>query len=274
MATASTLPMTALIESYSGQIWVFVYVLTRLSGLAITAPIVGSRSVPVRVRAFLVLALTLLIAPLHWDVETTAPENLLQLAVLLVQEIVIGFGLGLGVMILMLGLQLSGHVASHMSGMALADIFDPGFDTSVPIFSQLLDVVAVAVFLILGGHRMVMDALLDTFQWMPPGASHISSGAMMFVRDVISQSFVLGMRAAAPIIVSLLLSMLVMGLISRTLPQLNILAVGLSLNSIMMLAAMAVSLGAMVWVFQEEVEPTIVMLQEVFSASRVADGTR
>ncbi len=132
MATASMLPMTALVESYSGQIWVFVYVLTRLSGLAITAPIVGSRSVPVRVRAFLVLALTLLIAPLHWGVETTAPENLLQLAVLLVQEIVIGFGLGLGVMILMLGLQLSGHVASHMSGMALADILIPVLTPACP----------------------------------------------------------------------------------------------------------------------------------------------
>jgi len=263
--TALTSLLSPVIELYADQILVSLLVLTRLSGLVIAAPIVGSRSVPVRIRAFLVLALTLLIAPLHWGTSIDSPHNLIELTLLVSHEILIGLALGLGVTILLLGLQLAGHVAGYMSGMALADIFDPTFNASVPIFARLLDVVAILFFIAIGGHRLVVDALLDTFRWIPPGAAGISTGAMTSLMEIMRQSFVLGIRAAAPMIVSLLMSMLVMGLISRTLPQLNILAVGLGLNSMVMLATMAISLGTIAWIFQDALEPTIAVIWNMFA---------
>ena len=80
---------------------------------------------------------------------------------------------------------------------------------------------------------------------MPPGTAQISANALSSLEEIMRQSFILGVRAAAPMIVSLLMSVLVMGLISRTLPQLNILAVGLSLNSIVMLALFGSGVGNM-----------------------------
>jgi flagellar biosynthetic protein FliR len=170
----------------------------------------------------------------------------------------------MGVTVLLLGVQLAGHAAGHMSGMAIADIFDPSFNSSVPIFAQLLDVVTVLLFVAIGGHRVVVDALLETFRWIPPGEVAMSADAIPSLIEIVQQSFLLGIRAASPMIVALLLSMLVMGLISRTLPQLNILAVGLSLNSMVMLSAMAVSLGTIVWLFQDRLEPTISAVWTMF----------
>ena len=81
----------------------------------------------------------------------------------------LGLALGLAVMILLSGMQLAGQVISQMSGMSLADVANPTFDTSVPIFSQILEMLALAIFFLVGGHRQVIDALLGSFAWMPPG---------------------------------------------------------------------------------------------------------
>jgi flagellar biosynthetic protein FliR len=144
-----------------------------------------------------------------------------------------------------------------MSGMSLADIFDPSFDANIPVFSQLLDLIAVCVFVAIGGHRQVMSALLDTFQRLPPGRAAFSSQLLDALVEAIAQSFALGIRAAAPVMAALLMSVLIMGLISRTLPQLNILAVGFSVNAMVMLAAFSLSLGAAICIFQEQAEAAI-----------------
>jgi flagellar biosynthetic protein FliR len=246
--------MQALLTLYQHQLVVFLLVLTRVSGVVLTAPLLSAQTAPIRVRAMLAIALAALVTPLAAGEVyfEHPPENLIDLMILAGGELVVGLSLGLGITILFAGLQLTGQIAGQMSGMQLADIFDPGFDTSVPLFSRLLDLVTMAVFLAIGGHRQVIQALLDTFVWMPPGEARFSEGIVSMLMDLTTQSFVLGLRAAAPVMVALLLAVLVLGLVSRTLPQLNVMAVGFSFNSMVMLATLAISLGAIAWVFQEQ----------------------
>jgi flagellar biosynthetic protein FliR len=245
--------MDALVALYQHELLVFVLVLTRVSGVVMTAPLVSAQTAPMRVRALLAIALSLLVAPLAGDVYFRhVPQSLIDLVILAGGEVVIGLSLGLGITILFTGLHVTGQIAGQMSGMQLADIFDPGFDTSMPLFAKLLDLVTLAVFLAIGGHRQVVQALLDTFTWMPPGEARFSEGLLDLLVQLATQSFVLGLRAAAPVMVALLLAILVLGLVSRTLPQLNVMAVGFNLNTMVMLATLAISLGAIAWVFQEQ----------------------
>jgi flagellar biosynthetic protein FliR len=145
-------------------------------------------------------------------------------------------------------------MVSQMSGMSLADVFNPGFDESVPVFTQLFHFLTMAVFVGVGGHRILTEALLDTFAWAPPGHALIGDTYVEALTEIISQSFVLGIRSAAPLIVALLLSTLVLGLVSRTVPQINVIVVGFGLNSFLTLGMMIISVGALAWTFQE---PTI-----------------
>ena len=246
--------MAALLALYQHQLLVFLLVLTRVSGVVMTAPLLSGQTAPMRLRAFLAIGLSALVTPLAAGEVffESEPHSLIDLTILAAGELVVGLSLGLGVTILFAGLQVTGQIAGQMSGMQLADIFDPGFDTSVPLFSKLLDLVTLAVFLAIGGHRQVLGALLDTFAWMPPGEARFSEGLLSLLTDLTTQSFVLGLRAAAPVMVALLLAILVLGLISRTLPQLNVMAVGFNFNSLVMLATLLMSLGAIAWVFQEQ----------------------
>ena len=85
----------------------------------------------------------------------------------------------------------------------------------------------------------MIEALLETFAWAPPGHAALGDTYVDVLTGLMTQSFALGIRAAAPLLIALLLSTIVLGLISRTLPQINIIAVGFGLNSLLTLAMTA-----------------------------------
>lgn len=233
----------------------FSLVLVRVTTLCVVAPLFGSTGTPLKFRAALGFALALLITPLEWQKSVSPPEALGSYAVLVGAEALVGVSLGLGVLVLVSSMHVAGQAISQMSGLQLADVYDPGLDTSTPVFSQILFVVSAAVFLILGGHRRVMEALLDTFVWMPAGQGGFSRSMFEAMTSLLTQSFVLGLRAAAPVMVALLLATLILGLVSRSLPQLNVLALGFGFNALVAIGALGVSLGGAAWLFHDQVEP-------------------
>jgi flagellar biosynthetic protein FliR len=167
--------MELLLRLYTNQFLVFVLVLTRVSGLMALAPVWGSRVIPTRVRAFLAIGVSLIISPLLWHTPLDDPGDALHLLVLVACEFALGLSLGLAVCIYFAGLELAGQLMGQMSGLSLADVASPTYDTSVPVFSEFLHVLMLSVFVIAGGHRYLLDALLQTFQQMPPGQTHFSA---------------------------------------------------------------------------------------------------
>jgi len=251
--------MSWLFEIYLHQFLAFTLVLTRISGLVMTAPIFGSADVPARVRALLAVALAVLVAPLQFGASFAHPTSVVGYLVLIGGELLVGVALGMGIMLLLSGIQLAGLVIGQLSGMQLADVFNPGFDTSVPVFSQILYYVTLAVFVVIGGHHRLLEALLDTYQAMPTGAGFPT----LFVdamTTLLSQSFELGVRAAAPAMTALLLATLLLGLVSRTLPQINAMQIGFGINSFVTLGMISLSMGTVAWLFQEQIDPALKLL--------------
>jgi flagellar biosynthetic protein FliR len=247
---------------------VFTLVLIRVSGLMIVGAPLGSSEAPAQVRALLAFAIALVLTPTQLASQVTWPASLLGYGVMIGGELLLGLTLGFGVMLLFSGVQLAGQIISQMSGMSLADVFNPGVDASIPLFSQMLYLLALAIFLILGGHRMMIAGLLESFTVLPLGGIAMPDSLGELVVNLLVQSFSLGVRTAAPAMVALLLASLVMGIISRTLPQLNVMAFGFGLNALTTFGILSISLGGMAWLFQDEIEPA---LQFVFAA--LAEGT-
>ena len=244
----------------------FTLVFTRVSGLLMTAPIYGTNEVPLQVRALLAFALAVLITPTQWHVPIEHPGSILNYLVFVGSELLIGLSLGMGIVIFFSGIQLAGQMIGRIGGLLLADVFDPSVGASIPLFSRLLMLVTLAVFVCTGGHRIVMAGLLDTFETIPPGSGAVPTSIAETFVVLLTQSFVLGICVSAPVITALLLATLVLGLISRTLPQLNILAIGFGMNAMLTFGALALSLGTAVWVFQDQLEPALEILLEALHA--------
>lgn len=242
---------------------VFTLVLARTGALVMTAPIFGTQSLPRRVRGILAVAMSLLVTPAFLNTSLPAVENTAEYGRMLASEALVGILLGFGMTILFSGLQVAGQIVSQLSGLSLAEVFSPGFDEEVSVFSQIFYFLTMAVFVALGGHRMIAEALLDTFASAPPGHAALGSNFVEVLVNVMTQSFSLGIRAAAPLSIALLMSNLVLGLISRTLPQINVIAVGFSVNSLLALSLLFLSVGAVAWAFQD---PTLVALEHLREA--------
>jgi flagellar biosynthetic protein FliR len=242
------------------QFSAFVLVLARIGSLIATAPIFGFKSAPMQARALLAVALTLIITPMHSSHAPVDATNMLAFGKFVLNESLVGRLLGLGLTILLSGVQLTGQIVSQLGGAALGEVFDPLMEENTPVYSQLFYFLTLAMFVLLDGHRLLMGALLDTYTWLPPGKALLGDSFLTALTTLLSQSFILGIRAAAPAMVALLLATLILGLIGRTMPQINILVVGFGVNALVTAAILMVSLGAIAWAFPQQAAGSIDVL--------------
>jgi flagellar biosynthesis protein FliR len=229
------------------KLLIFVLVLSRVSSLVMSAPILGTGEVPLRIRALLALALTLL----HG-------------AACVAHELAIGFVLGMSVRILFTAFQLAGQAISQTAGLSLSEVFHPTLGAATSSISLLLYWVALAVFLVLGGHRLMLEGFLDTFHTLPLGNSAVVLLAPEALQTLLSASFEMGLRVAAPCVLALLLATLITALLSRTLPQLNM-TLGLGVNSLLVLGTLTFSLGAIAWTWADLLGPSVEMVFDVLN---------
>ncbi len=223
---------------------VYALVLFRISGLMLAAPIYGSTVIPVRIRVALSLTVTALIFPL---VRGQAPPDMTLSMALVggVGEMMIGVLIGLSLSILLMGAEVAGLMVGRQAGLALANVFDPTRNQQTSIVGQVYSIVLTWLFLLAGGHRAAMAALLDTFEVIPLLSFRFDETFVLLLVEMLAAAFILGIRLAGPVLIALFLLGTALAFLSRTMPQLNILTVGFTLRLLvaLLVAALAISAG-------------------------------
>jgi len=237
----------------TSRVLVFSLVLIRVSGIVIGAPVFGSSDIPVQIRALLAFTLTILIMPSQWTVQITEPESLVDYALLVVSELIIGIAIGFAISIFFTGVSVAGEIIGQTGGLTASQIFDPLSGDQTPLLARAMNYLAVAVFACVGGLRVVLASLLDTFETLPLGSGTMTDSIAVMFLKLLSISFSLSVRIAAPVIVAVLVSMLVIGLLGKTLPQLNLMSIGFGINSMVMFCVLMLSVGAGIWCFQDRI---------------------
>lgn len=242
----------AILNLLSQPLWVFMSALARISPVLMLTPPLTSSSVPTRIRAILAVAIGLLLTPIAWNNATAIPSDLPHLVIGIVGEVLIGFLLGSVMLMTILGLQLAGQSIGHLAGFEMATAIDPSTNEDMPVLTNLFGMLATVILLLMGGHREIMQCAIDSFARYPAGGVHFETHWLDELQAVFSHTFVVGMRAAAPMAIALLLSNVVTSLLARTLPQLNILSVGFNINIACMMLFLLLSIGSVAWVYQSE----------------------
>lgn len=221
----------------------FALVLTRVSGLMITAPLFGSSVIPARIRVAMVVALAVMTFPL---VASHVPTGLTLTSVLtgVVGELLIGITIGLSLSLLLMGAEVGGMMVGRQAGIALANVFNPATDSQVSITGQVYTIAFTIVFLLAGGHRAAVAALLDTFAVIPVLSFQMNESVILLLAEMLAAAFILGIRLAGPVLIALFLVGTALAFLSRTMPQLNILTVGFAIRAIVALAVAALAMGA------------------------------
>lgn len=243
------------------QAIIFLMIAARIGGLVVALPSLTG-GLPVRLRVLLVVTMSLVLVP---SVSTNHPFSAASLAVpeimfAAMREVVFGMIIGGVVQLLVTGIGLAGELIANITGMQLAQSADPSSGEPVPQLSKLLGLLVTTILFTLGGHRLLVDALLESFDKFPPMTVELDGPVAALVFDHLAIGIESGLRVAAPVLGCVLLTNVIVALISRTVPQLNVLAIGLNINVMAALIVMALTVGSAGLVFETELADAIARL--------------
>ncbi len=212
------------------KIQTFLICVARIGAFIGSFPLFSGSQTPPRFRVGLALALSLLLFPV---VERYVPQhsfNPVNLLILVANEALLGVMVGLIARLIFTAAELGGTVVGYQMGFAAANIFDPQNQHQIALMSQFQNVFAFLLFLALDAHLVLLKAIVQSYQMLPPGYLDFSGGAVPFLMQLTGKMFVLSVKFSAPILAVLLLSGLILGLMARVMPQLNIFMLSFALN--------------------------------------------
>ncbi len=252
----------------------WLLVMFRLSGIFILAPVFGSTTIPRTVKVFLVLTLSLCVYPMLLTPGSPSSMSLnavidhgLSFWTLIPQiglELLLGFVIGYCASLPLIGMQLAGDMIDKQIGIGFADIVNPETGEQSGVIANILFMMALAIFVILGGHRIILRILVGSFQTIPLGGFRDFEGLVALVIGMLSLTFHTGFRIAAPLLCLIFLETIALGFIARTVPQLNIMSVGFTIRilngTILMIALIALA----AWLFADALSGMLEMLAAFF----------
>lgn len=224
----------------AGQIEIFILIFLRVSAIIITIPILGNASVPMRVKGGLSVVVALLLVPfVQYD---AVPIKLPMLVVQMCGEVLIGIVIGFAGRILFAGVQLAGQLVGFQMGFAIVNVVDPVSSSQVSIIAQFQYLLALLIFLAVNAHHIFLYAIAESYQVIPPLGFHYSGPLMESIIELSKSIFVVAVKTGAPVMAILLFASVGLGLISRTVPQINVFIVGFPLKIAMGLIGIGLTL--------------------------------
>jgi flagellar biosynthetic protein FliR len=203
-------------------------VLIRTSALLVTSPLLSHRGIPAMTKAGFAVFFALVLVPLEKDNLPPAPEGFGTLTVAVLREALFGLALGLAMNMVFMGLQMASRIVGVQMGFGLGGVLDPITGNDGGVLEQFYMLLVTLVFFSIQGHYLVITALAETIRAVPPGTfdpfSAISSGE---VGALAAGLMITAVRIAMPVMAALFLVDLGMGLVARTVPQVQVLFVAM-----------------------------------------------
>jgi flagellar biosynthetic protein FliR len=222
------------------MIWPFLRALALFSVM----PVLGTRTVPVRVRIALAAFIALAAQP-SMPAAPVVPLDSPQAFLLVAQQVLIGVALGFAVRIVFAALEFAGEVIGLQMGLNFAGFFDPLTASAGTATSRFFGTTIAWLFIVVNGHLLVIAALVDSFTAFPVGPEPFAFIGATLPHRWGAEIFSIGMWIALPMVTMLLFVNLVLGAISRVAPQINIFAIGFPITLSVGLLGMLLTLPAM-----------------------------
>jgi flagellar biosynthetic protein FliR len=227
------------------QLWIWMLAMIRPGAAFVAAPVFGSPQVPIQLRMIIALAVGM---PATAAVPFVMPDGGIATiagVALIAGEVLAGLALGFAVQIGYAAAMLAGEVIGSAMGLGFAGMVDPQNGQSTPALGQLLGILATFLFLAMGGHLALVRIVFESYRAMPPGQGLLGADALKGLVDFGGVVFAAGLAIALPVAFAIILVQLVMAMLARTAPALNLFSVGLPAALLAGLVLMAIAAPVM-----------------------------
>ncbi|MFH2123561.1 MAG: flagellar biosynthetic protein FliR [Pseudomonadota bacterium] len=212
------------------QFQTFLICTARVAGFIGAIPIYFGNQTPARIKVTLVFTISLLLFPVLSPGLPTVSFEPVSFLLLTLNETILGLLLGLMSRMVFTTVEFGGTIIGYQMGFAAANVFDPQHQNQVSLISQFQNVFAILIFLALDGHHIFLKTAARSYQLLPPGNLNLAGEAVPYLMELTSRMFTLAVQFSAPVLVVLLLSGLILGILARVFPQLNVFLLSFPLN--------------------------------------------
>jgi flagellar biosynthetic protein FliR len=230
--------------SIEPQLWALLFVMIRVGAAFVAAPVFGNVSVPLPVRITLSGAVGVLVLG---TTTINAPPTIFAVAtfVAVAAEALVGLAMGFIVQIAFAAPLVAGEIIGGSMGIGFANMIDPNSGRSSPAIGQFLSILLTLLFLSLDGHLVLVDMVVKSYAALPPGAAWLATAQLRDIALFGGYAFMAGLLLSLPVGFLLLCLNLVMGMVSRSAPSLNLFSIGLPASLAAGVVSLAIALPAM-----------------------------
>src|SRR6478736_4179998 len=242
--------MSQLILSYPA----FLLVLVRVTSFFITVPLFSYKTIPAVHKVGLSASLSVIIAT---TIDLPVVSLDAQFVLLVVKECAVGLFIGLTAYVFIMAIQIAGGLIDFQIGFAIANVIDPQTGAQSPILGQYLYVFALLFLLSTNGHHLLIDGIYNSYLIIPLDKTAFPVGSQAFATHIIT------------VFSSLFLVDIALGIVARTVPQLNIFVVGFPVKIIVAFILLIVVMGSMFYMMQIIFEQ---MIEAMHAMIRILGG--
>lgn len=235
-----------------GEFQIFLIVLARVAGFMGAIPVFFSGQVPPQVKIGLIVSVTLVLFPVMSPFVNIENLTSVSFLLLIVSEVLLGLLLSLTARFIFTAVEFGATVIGYQMGFAAANVFDPQNERQISLISQFQNVFAILIFFAINGHHVFLRTAVHSYEFLPPGQFNYSGNAIPYLFELASHMFQIGAQFSAPVLAVLLLSGLILGILARIFPQLNVFMLSFPLNIGISFTVIALTLSMLAMLVSRE----------------------
>ena len=206
-------------------IYPLMWPLARIMGCIGLVPLFNTRSIPQRTKLGLCLLITILVVPTLPPMPQVPLDSAMGLLIM-AQQILIGASVGFAMRIVFSSIELAGDLIGLQMGLGFAVFYSPNANANLPVLAQIFGMYALLLLLAMNGHLMIIDIIVRSFEFLPVQLGLGQGINVEGLFKVAGMIFSTGLLLALPLVVTLFIVNLSLGVLTRAAPQLNLFAVG------------------------------------------------
>lgn len=223
------------------QLEAFLLIFIRMTGLFILSPIFGRNNLPAVFKIGFSFFLAVIFVNVNEIPAVSMSTNISLYAIYIIKELLVGLIIGYATYVIMSAIYLAGQMIDMQVGFGSVNVLDATSNIQVPLTSNFYYMYIILIFLTLNGHFFIIQALFRSFEIIPIDMIGFNINFVPEVIDIMQEMFEIALRIAAPIIATIFVADVVLGVLSRTIPQMNVFQLGMPLKVIIGLAVIMVT---------------------------------
>ena len=202
----------------------FLLILFRWAGMIMIAPVFGARGIPSMVKIGLTAAITIVVYPLIAATNPSIPTQLLLYIAVLLKEALVGLVIGYVISLITSIVQGGGQIIDLQMGFSMGAFIDPIDGTQSSLMGNFHVILATMLLLATNAHYYLIAAMVKSYAYIPINPVKMPSDYLYYAQ-LVANVFALGIQFALPVFGAILVADVGVGLLARTVPQLNIFSV-------------------------------------------------